>query len=67
MPRNVQKTLRALTWTIKDEVMRRGRVLRQTREGTRDLIAPRLVSPLTPVGVPRRKESEYCRRTPAPS
>jgi len=61
MPRNVQKDPESsLTWTIKDEVMRRGRVYyAKLAKGRATFIAPRLVPHFNAVwGVPRRKESE---------
>jgi hypothetical protein len=61
MPRNVQKDPESsLTWTIKDEVMRRGRVYyAKLAKGRATFIAPRLVSHFNAVwGVPRRKEAE---------
>jgi Winged helix DNA-binding domain len=61
MPRNVQKDPESsLTWTIKDDVMRRGRVYyAKLAKGRATFIAPRLVSSFNSVwGVPRRKESE---------
>ncbi len=61
MPRNVQKDPESsLTWRIKDEVMRRGRVYyAKLAKGRATFIAPRLVSHFNAVwGVPRRKESE---------
>ena len=59
MPRNVQKDPESsLTWTIKDEVMRRGRVYyAKLARGRATFIAPRLVPHFNAVwGVPRRKE-----------
>ena len=61
MPRNVQKDPESsLTWTIKDEVMRRGRVYyAKLAKGRATFIAPRLVPHFNALwGVPRRKESE---------
>ncbi len=61
MPRNVQKDPESsLTWRIKDEVMRRGRVYyAKLAKGRATFIAPRLVPHFNAVwGVPRRKESE---------
>jgi hypothetical protein len=61
MPRNVQKDPESsLTWRIKDEVMRRGRVYYAKLAKSRaTFIAPRLVAHFNAVwGVPRRKESE---------
>ena len=61
MPRNVQKDPESsLTWTIKDEVMRRGRVYyAKLAKGRATFIAPRLISSFNALwGVPRRKEGE---------
>ncbi|MDT4895967.1 MAG: hypothetical protein QOH25_1044 [Acidobacteriota bacterium] len=61
MPRNVQKDPESsLTWTIKDEVMRRGRVYYAKLTKSRaTFIAPRLIPHFNAIwGVPRRKESE---------
>jgi hypothetical protein len=61
MPRNVQKDPESsLTWRIKDEVMRRGRVYyAKLAKGRATFIAPRLVPHFNAVwGVPRKKESE---------
>jgi hypothetical protein len=61
MPRNVQKDPESsLTWTIKDDVMRRGRVYyAKLAKGRATFIAPRLVSHFNAIwGVPRRKEGE---------
>jgi hypothetical protein len=61
MPRNVQKDPESSpTWTIKDEVMRRGRVYyAKLARGRATFIAPRLISSFNALwGVPRRKENE---------
>jgi hypothetical protein len=61
MPRNVQKDPESsLTWTIKDEVMRRGRVYyAKLTKARATFIAPRLIPHFNAIwGVPRRKESE---------
>src|ERR671938_1376732 len=61
MPRNVQKDPESsLTWTIKDEVMRRGRVYyAKLAKGRATFIAPRLIPYFNALwGVPRRKENE---------
>jgi hypothetical protein len=61
MPRNVQKDPESsLTWTIKDEVMRRGRVYYAKLTKSRAIfIAPRLVAHFNALwGVPRRQERE---------
>ncbi len=60
MPRNVQKDYEAsLTWTIKDEVMRRGRVYyAKLMKGRSIFVAPRLVSHFNALwGVARRQEA----------
>ncbi len=61
MPRNVQKDPESsLTWVLKDEVMRRGRVYyAKLAKGRSLFVAPRLVPHFNAVwGVPRRKEAE---------
>ena len=61
MPRNVQKDPESsLTWVIKDEVMRRGRVYyAKLSKGRATFIAPRLVRYFNALwGVARRKENE---------
>jgi hypothetical protein len=61
MPRNVQKDPESsLTWTIKDEVMRRGRVYYAKLAKNRSLfVAPRLVPHFNALwGVPRAGERE---------
>src|SRR5919202_2418112 len=61
MPRNVQKDPESsLTWTIKDEVMRRGNVYyAKLAKGRATFVARRLVPHFNALwGVPRRKESE---------
>lgn len=61
MPRNVQKDVEAsLAWTIKDEVMRRGRVYyAKLAKGRATFLAPRLVPYFNSLwGVPRRAERE---------
>jgi hypothetical protein len=61
MPRNVQKDPESsLTWVIKDEVMRRGRVYyAKLARGRATFIAPRLVPHFNALwGAARRKESE---------
>jgi len=61
MPRNVQKDPESsLTWLIKDEVMRRGRVYYgKLAKGRATFVAPRLVSHFNALwGVPRRVEGE---------
>ncbi len=61
MPRNVQKDPESsLTWTTKDEVMKRGRVYYAKLAKARTLfIAPRLIPHFNALwGVPRRAEAE---------
>ena len=61
MPRNVQKDPESsLTWRIKDEVMRRGRVYyAKLAKGRATFVAPRLIPHFNALwGVPRRRESE---------
>jgi len=58
LPRNVQKDEETrLTWYLKDEVMRRGRVYYAKLAGGRSMfVAPRLISHFAAVWMPRRKE-----------
>src|SRR5215210_8029367 len=61
MPRNVQKDPESsLTWLIKDELMRRGRVYyAKLAKGRSTFIAPRLVAHFNALwGLPRRRERE---------
>src|SRR5438874_2728540 len=61
MPRNVQKDPESsLTWRIKDEVMRRGRVYyAKLAKGRATFIAPRLVPHFNALwGVARKREAE---------
>ena len=61
LPRNVQKDGETrLAWTLKDEVMRRGRLFYgKLLRGQATLIAPRLLpSFITLFGMPRRNESK---------
>ncbi|HEY0005554.1 MAG TPA: hypothetical protein VGB17_12150 [Pyrinomonadaceae bacterium] len=61
MPRNVQKDPESsLAWTIKDEVMRRGRVYyAKLAKGKATFVAPRLIPHFKTVwGIPRRQERE---------
>src|ERR671932_1876871 len=61
MPRNVQKDPESsLAWTIKDEVMRRGRVYyAKLGKGRATFVAPRLIPYFNAVwGVPKRAEGE---------
>jgi hypothetical protein len=57
LPRNVQKDEETrLTWYLKDEVMRRGRVYYAKLAGGRSMfVAPRLISHFAAVWMPRRK------------
>jgi hypothetical protein len=60
MPRNVQKDAESsLAWTIKDDVMRRGRVYyAKLAQGRATFVAPRLVPHFNALwGVPRRHEA----------
>jgi hypothetical protein len=58
LPRNVQKDEETrLTWFLKDEVMRRGRVYYAKLAGGRSMfVAPRLISHFAAVWMPRRKD-----------
>ena len=58
LPRNVQKDEETrLTWHLKDEVMRRGRVYYAKLAGGRSMfVAPRLISHFASVWMPRRKD-----------
>ena len=58
LPRNVQKDEETrVTWYLKDEVMRRGRVYYAKLAGGRSMfVAPRLVSHFAAVWMPRRKD-----------
>jgi len=58
LPRHVQKDEEArLTWFLKDEVMRRGRVYYAKLAGGRSMfVAPRLISHFAAVWMPRRKD-----------
>ncbi|MDQ3320964.1 MAG: winged helix DNA-binding domain-containing protein [Acidobacteriota bacterium] len=61
-PRNVQKDYEmALTWTLKDETMRRGRVYySKLCKGRAMFVAPRLVSCFNAIwGVPKKQEKEF--------
>jgi hypothetical protein len=57
LPRNVQKDEETrLTWYLKDEVMRRGRVYYAKLAGGRSMfVAPRLISHFAAVWMPRKK------------
>jgi len=58
LPRNVQKDEETrLTWHLKDEVMRRGRVYYAKLAGGRSMfVAPRLISHFAAVWMPRRTD-----------
>ena len=58
LPRNVQKDEETrLTWHLKDEVMRRGRVYYAKLAGGRSMfVAPRLISHFAAIWMPRRKD-----------
>jgi hypothetical protein len=58
LPRNVQKDEETgLTWRLKDEVMRRGRVYYAKLAGGRSMfVAPRLIRHFAAVWMPRRKD-----------
>jgi hypothetical protein len=58
LPRNVQKDEEtSLTWYLKDEVMRRGRVYYGKLAGGRSMfVAPRLISHSASIWMPRRKD-----------
>jgi hypothetical protein len=58
LPRHVQKDEETrLTWYLKDEVMRRGRVYCAKLAGGRSMfVAPRLISHFATVWMPRRKD-----------
>src|SRR5262245_15820329 len=61
IPRNVQKDPETShTWTLKDEVLRRGRVYYgKLARGKAMFLAPRMVSPFKTLwGMPRRAEKE---------
>jgi hypothetical protein len=67
LPRNVQKDEETrLTWYLKDEVMRRGRVYYAKLAGGRSMfVAPRLISHFAAVWMPRRKEEPLVLSVPA--
>src|SRR5688500_19064517 len=58
LPRNVQKDEETrLTWYLKDEIMRRGRVYYAKLAGGRSMfVAPRLISHFAAVWMPRKKD-----------
>jgi hypothetical protein len=67
LPRNVQKDEEtSLTWHLKDEVMRRGRVYYAKLAGGRSMfVAPRLISAFAAVWMPRRKDEPISLTTAA--
>jgi hypothetical protein len=67
LPRNVQKNEETrLTWYLKDEVMRRGRVYYAKLAGGRSMfVAPRLISHFATVWMPRRKDEREALSVPA--
>jgi len=67
LPRNVQKDEETrLTWYLKDEVMRRGRVYYAKLAGGRSMfVAPRLISHFAAVWMPRRKDEREALSVPA--
>jgi hypothetical protein len=67
LPRNVQKNEETrLTWYLKDEVMRRGRVYYAKLAGGRSMfVAPRLISHFAAVWMPRRKDEPLVLSVPA--
>jgi hypothetical protein len=67
LPRNVQKDGEtSLTWYLKDEVMRRGRVYYAKLAGGRSMfVAPRLISHFAAVWMPRRKDEREALSVPA--
>jgi len=67
LPRNVQKDEETgLTWHLKDEVMRRGRVYYAKLAGGRSMfVAPRLISHFAAVWMPRRKDEPLVLSVPA--
>ena len=69
LPRHVQKDEETrLTWYLKDEVMRRGRVYYAKLAGGRSMfVAPRLVSHFAAIWMPRRKDEPGVLSTAAQS
>jgi hypothetical protein len=67
LPRNVQKDEETrLTWYLKDEVMRRGRVYYAKLAGGRSMfVAPRLIIHFAAVWMPRRKDEPAVLSVPA--
>jgi hypothetical protein len=60
LPRNVQKDEETrLTWYLKDEVMRRGRVYYAKLAGGRSMfVSPRLISQFAAIWMPRRRDEK---------
>src|SRR2546421_10536529 len=67
LPHNVQKNEEMrLTWYLKDEVMRRGRVYYAKLAGGRSIfVAPRLISHFAAIWMPRRKDEPQLLSTAA--
>src|SRR6266850_2543845 len=67
LPRNVQKDEETrLTWYLKDEVMRRGRVYYAKLAGGRSMfVAPALISHFAAIWMPRRKDEPQTLSTAA--
>jgi hypothetical protein len=67
LPRNVQKDEETrLTWYLKDEVMRRGRVYYAKLAGGRSMfVAPRLISHFAAIWMPRRRDESQLLSTTA--
>lgn len=67
LPRHVQKDEETrLTWYLKDEVMRRGRVYYAKLAGGRSMfVAPRLISSFAAVWMPKRKDEAQVLSTAA--
>ncbi len=67
LPRNVQKDEETrLTWYLKDELLRRGRVYYAKLAGGRSMfVAPRLISHFAAVWMPRRKDEPTVLSVPA--
>src|SRR5687768_594415 len=67
LPRNVQKDEETrLTWYLKDEVMRRGRVYYAKLAGGRSMfVAPRLISAFAAVWMPQKKDEPQTLTTAA--
>jgi hypothetical protein len=67
LPRHVQKDEETrLTWYLKDEVMRRGRVYYAKLAGGRSMfVAPRLIKHFAAIWMPRRKDESVVLSVPA--